>query len=88
MTNMLITLSLVLTSSLGADALSDLKNQAAALDATLVTQLEETAPRATRAGWLRYNDALLLEPEAATWALHELQSDTHDARHRRALLPG
>ena len=85
MTNLLLTLSLVLTSSYAADALSDVKNQAASLDATMVSQLEAVSPRATRAGWLRYNDPLLLEPEAAVWALFELQQVDVASEERRAL---
>lgn len=85
MTNLLFTLSLILTSSSAADALSDVKNQAASLDTTLVAQLEEISPRATRAGWLRYNDPLMLEAEAATWALLELQRDDVTPEQRRAL---
>ena len=43
------------------------------------------SPRATRAGWLRYNDPLFLESEAATWTLLELQRDQVAPEQRRAL---
>jgi HEAT repeat protein len=85
MTHLLFTLSLVVTSSLAADALSDVKNQAASLDTSLVSQLEQITPRTTRAGWLRYNDPTFLEPGAATWTLHELQLDDVAPEQRRAL---
>ncbi len=75
MRNLILTGFFIVNTSWASEATDRAESALATLDAATLTHLESVQPRATRAGWLRIVDDVVVSESGAPWLIHQLATD-------------